>query len=216
MATHLDDKTPSNMIGRVKRILLEPKAEWSRIDTEPTTTRALMAGWVLPLAAIGPVAQLIGSEVFGYGAFGFRYRPSIGSAIVTAVLGYIVAVIAVWVLALVIDGLAPSFGGAKSQIQAMKVAAYSATAGWIVGIFQIVPSLFFLGLLGLYSLYLLYLGLPLLMKAPPEKAMSYTVDTIVLAAILFIVAGAITGAVARAFVPAPTIGIGTGSISVPG
>jgi hypothetical protein len=218
MASQFDQGSPSGIAARAKRLILAPREEWPHIDVEPMTVRGIMTGWVLPLAAIGPVARLIGSLVFGYGAFGFHYRPSVGSAITTAVLGYIFALIATWVLALVIDALAPSFGGTKNAVQAMKVAAFSATAGWLAGIFDLVPSLAFLGLLGLYSLYLLYLGLPLLMKAPAEKAMSYTIVTIIVAVVLFIVAGMLTGAVARAFVPAPSLDAGTvsGSVTVPG
>jgi len=218
MASQFESGAPSGTGSRIKRIILEPRTEWPRIDAEPMTVRGIMTGWVLPLAAIGPVARLIGSLVFGYGFLGLRYRPSVGSAIATAVIGYLAAVIATWVLALVIDALAPSFGGVKNNVQAMKVAAFSATAGWLAGIFGLIPSIAFLGLLGLYSLYLLYLGLPLLMKAPAERAMSYTIVTIIVAVVLFIVAGVLTSAVARAFVPAPDLAGGTvtGSVAVPG
>ena len=218
MASQFGSDAPSGIRNRIKRIILEPKAEWPRIDAEPMTVRGIMIGWVLPLAAIGPVARLIGSLVFGYGLLGLHYRPTIGSAITTAVIGYIATVIATWVLALVIDALTPSFGGTKSNVQAMKVAAFSATAGWLAGIFGLLPSIAFLGLLGLYSLYLLYLGLPLLMKAPAEKAMSYTIVTIIVAVVLFILAAMLTSAVARVFVPVPNLAGGTvtGSITVPG
>jgi len=218
MASHFDHGAPAGIAARAKRLILQPKAEWPRIDAEPMSVRGIMTGWVVPLAAIGPVAQLIGSLLFGYGLFGIHYRPTIGAAITTAVLAYITALIATWVLALVIDALAPSFDGTKNPVQAMKVAAFSATAGWLAGIFGLIPSLAFLGLLGLYSLYLLYLGLPLLMKAPAEKAMSYTIVTIIVAVVLFVAAGMITGAIARALVPAPRLGDGTisGSVTVPG
>ena len=48
-----------------------------------------------------------------------------------------------------------------------------------------------LGILGLYSIYLLYLGLPVLMKAPAEKAGGYTVAVVVAAIVLFFVIGVI-------------------------
>src|SRR3546814_8308964 len=90
------------------------------------------------------------------------------------------AFVGVWVLAWIINALAPTFEATRNPVQAMKVAAYSATAAWVAGVFQIVPSLGWIGaILGLYSLYLLYLGLPILMKAPAAKAMAYTLATIV-------------------------------------
>src|SRR3546814_8442610 len=48
---------------------------------------------------IWPVAGLIGALTFGYGAYGFHYRPSMGSAITTAIIAYIMVFVGVWVLA---------------------------------------------------------------------------------------------------------------------
>ena len=186
-----------SLIDRVKAILLSPGAAWDRIDAEPATISGLYTGYVGILVGISVVAGLIGSLVFGYGAFGFVYRPSIISAVVNAIVSYALALAMVFVLALVIDALAPSFDGQKNQIQALKVAAYSGTAGWVAGIFGIIPALAPLALLGsLYGLYLLYLGLPKLMKAPQEKALGYTIVTIVVAIVLFMIVGAIGGALA--------------------
>jgi hypothetical protein len=98
-----------------------------------------------------------------------------------------------YVLALIIDALAPTFDGQRNQIQALKVAAYSSTAAWVAGIFALIPWLGVLGILGLYSLYLLYLGLPVLMKAPREKALPYTAVVILAAIVLFMVIGMIVG-----------------------
>ena len=50
-----------------------------------------------------------------------------------------------------------------------------------------------LGILGLYSLYLMYLGLPVLMKAPEDRAIAYTVLVILAALVLFLVIGLVAG-----------------------
>jgi hypothetical protein len=97
----------------------------------------------------------------------------------------------------VIDKLAPTFNGVSNQIQAFKVAAYSLTAAWIAGIFSLIPALSILSILGVYSLYLLYLGLPVLMKSPPEKALGYTVVVILCAIVLSILIGVVAGAFVR-------------------
>lgn len=214
-------ETSSNLIERCKNILLKPKEEWARIDTEPATVGGLMTGWVAPLAAIGPVAGLIGGLAFGYSAFGVTYRPSVTGAVTSAVIGYALALLGAFLLAKIIDALAPNFGGQKNPVQAMKVAAYSGTAAYLAGIFQIVPALAILGILGLYSLYLLYLGLPRLMKAPEEKAMGYTVVTVIVAIVLFLVIGAVTTALTSALAPRTMIhgsdmGTLSGSVDVPG
>jgi hypothetical protein len=181
------------LVDRVKGILLSPVTEWQVIDGETTTPGALYAGYIAPLAAIGPIAQVIGYSIFGVRVpfTGTVMRMPIGTALTGAVVRYVLMLIAVYVLALIIDALAPTFGGTKSQIQALKVAAYSSTAGWVVGIFALVPALQVLGILGLYSLYLLYLGLPVLMKSPKEKALGYTAVVIIAAIVLFMIIGTI-------------------------
>ena len=181
----------SGIIERAKNITLKPKETWVAIDSEPATTQSIYMPYVLVLAAIGPIAQFIGGQVFGYGAFGINFHPPIGTALVSAILSYGLALATTFALSLVIDGLAPNFGGQKNQIQALKVAAYSATAGWLAGIFGLIPALAVLGLLGLYSLYLLYLGLPILMKVPQDKALGSTVVVIIVAIVLFLIVGAI-------------------------
>ena len=180
-----------SLIDRVKNILLTPSAEWGVIDGEPTATAALYTGYIMPLAAIGPVAQVVGYSVLGVQVpfAGGTWRAPIGSAIMGAVVSYVLALVGIYVLALIIDALAPTFAGTKNQTQALKVAAYSSTASWVAAIFAMIPGVRFLGILGLYSLYLLFLGLPVLMKAPKEKAMGYTVVVIIAAIVVFAVIG---------------------------
>ncbi|MGY4398746.1 hypothetical protein ACVWZA_003956 [Sphingomonas sp. UYAg733] len=215
MATQIPENGTAGMVERVKRLLLTPAAEWTRIDSDPMTVKGIFMSWVVPLAAIGPVAGLIGQQVFGF----FGYRPPITFSLSMAVFSYVMTLIGTYVLSLIINALAPSFGATKNPVSAMKVAAFGATAGWLAGIFQILPAISFLGILGLYSLYLLWLGLPMLMKAPADKAVGYTIVTIVVAAIVFIVIGAVAGAVTAQFArPMFSASAGTagGTVDVPG
>jgi hypothetical protein len=183
-----------NLVDRVKQILLSPRTEWEVIDAEQTTPAALYTGYIAPLAAIGPLARLIGYTVFGISLpLMGTYRVPFGSALSGAVIGYVLTLAGTYILALIIDALAPTFNGQRNQIQALKAAAYSSTAAWVAGIFALIPWLGFLGVVGLYSLYLLYLGLPVLMKAPREKALPYTAVVILAAIVLFMVVGVIAG-----------------------
>ncbi len=187
----------SGIIERAKNIILKPKETWAVIDTEPATTQSIYMPYVLVLAAIGPIAQFIGGQVFGTTFAGITYHPPLVGALVSAIVLYGLALGTVFALALVIDALAPNFGGQKGQVQALKVAAYSATAGWVGGVFGLIPALSLIGVLfGLYGLYLLYLGLPVLMKAPEDKAIGYTAVVVIVAIVLFLVVGAIIGALA--------------------
>jgi hypothetical protein len=206
----------TGLINRAKAIILTPKDEWPKIAASSESIGDIYRSWVLPLAAIGPVAQFIGGTVFGYGAFGFSYKPTLMSALGTAVMSYVLTLIGVYLVALIIDGLAPSFGGTKNKVAAFKVAAFGSTAAWVAGIFGIIPALGFLGILGLYSLYLIFLGLPLLMKSPPEKATGYIITTIVAAFVVSVVVGIASTSLSRAMFGGGLMGAASGTLSGPG
>lgn len=192
-----------NLIDRVKNILLQPKAEWGVIAAESTPTGDLYKNYIVPLAAIGPAASIIGMSMVGISMpFMGTIRVPITSSIAHAVTSYVLTLVGVFIIALIIDALAPSFGGEKNQEQALKVAAYASTPSWVAGIVMLIPMLGIIGLLAaLYGLYLLYLGLPLLMKAPPEKAVAYTAVVVVVAVVVMMVIGGVSGL----FMPTPNM-----------
>lgn len=191
-----------NLVQRAKNIILQPKQEWPVIAGETHTVQGLYTQYVMILAAIAPVASFIGYSLVGFGGFGTTVRIPIGAGVAYMVVSYLLSLGAVYVLALVIDALAPNFGSEKNFMQAFKVAAFAPTASWLAGIFSIVPALAILGLLGLWSLYLLFLGLPLLMKTPADKAVPYTVVVI----IVVIVIAVLIGAVSSLVIPSPARG----------
>ena len=123
------------------------------------------------------------------------YRPGIGASLTNMVLNYVFTLAGVYIMALIIDMLAPSFGGGKNQIQALKTVTYAYTASWVAGIAQFIPWLGILILLAgsLYSIYLLFLGLPVMMKCPKEKAVGYTAVSIITAVIIGFAISALVG-----------------------
>ena len=193
-----------NLSERVKGILLRPKQEWETISGETTTIPELYTTYVVPLAAIGPVASIIGMSIVGVRLpFAGSFRIPITTSIASAIVHYILTLVGVYILALIIDTLAPTFSAEKNMNQAFKVAVYSSTPGWVAGIFAIIPALSPLGILGLYGLYLLYVGLPILMKSPQEKSLRYTIAVLVAAVVIFVVIGFIS----RVFISYPTPGM---------
>jgi hypothetical protein len=150
---------PMNLFDRVKAILVEPRNEWAKIAAEPATVQSLYTGWIMILAAIGPVALLVAT-----------------GSIQLAIAQYVLSLIITFVLALIVDALAPSFGGTKDFIASLKLTAYSYTVAWLAGIFNL------LGLLGgllvlvatIYAFYTFFLGAPVLKKSSPEKAVPFT------------------------------------------
>ncbi len=191
--TVVDGPRSAGLIARIQGILLRPVAEWDVIDNEAATVQGLFTGYACILAAIGPVALVIQHLLF--------LHWSIVPIIAIAVLSYVTSLIGVFVIGFIIDALAPSFDGQKNQIQAMKLAVYSYTAAWVAGILNILPVLGILVLVAsIYNLYLLWLGLPKLMKSPPEKTAGYFVVTIIAAILVYIVIGAVIAAVTASMV----------------
>ena len=188
---------PAGLVDRVKNIIMSPTTEWPRIDSEQASVASIYTGYVVILAAIGPIASLIGQQVFGLGF----WKPAIGYSVGMAVITYVLTLAQVFITALIINALAPSFGGTQDQVKALKVAAYASTPGWVAGILGIIPMLGILVLVAaLYGLYLLYLGLPILMRVSQDKAVGYVVVVIVVNIVLyFVVAMLVTMLVASFF-----------------
>jgi hypothetical protein len=152
---------------------------------------------VAPLVAISVIAAFSGRTVFGISLplIG-TIHVSIGAALGEAVLTLVMTFVSLFVMTLIINGLAPTFGGQKDSLRALKVAAYSYTPSWVGGILLILPALHLIAaLIGLYGLYLLYLGLPVLMRSPEEKSLVYTIVILVCAIVLSILVGLVVAAV---------------------
>lgn len=186
-----------NLIGRVKAILFNPRSTWPIIGEEKATVASLYTGYIMILAALPAIFAFIKGSVIGYGLFGATMRTGIMAGFAGAVLTYVLTLAMVYVVALIISALAPSFGGQKSQVQALKVIAYAYTAAWIAGIAVIIPWLGgLIGLVGgIYSIYLLYLGLTHTMKNPQEKSLVYTIVIVLITVVLSMIIGVIVAGI---------------------
>jgi hypothetical protein len=189
-----------DIVQRAKNICLTPGSEWQVIAAEETPTSDLITGYVAPLVAVGAIAGFIGGSLVGISLpFIGTYRVPLVTGLVGAVITFAISIVGIFVLSLVINALAPTFGGQQSSSQALKVAVYSYTPGWIAGVLQILPALGVLAILAaLYGLYLLYLGLPRLMKCPEDKAIGYTVVVVICAIVISVVITAVGGMVVGA------------------
>jgi hypothetical protein len=189
----------NKLIARVKAILLTPKTEWPVVATEPTTVADLYKGYIVWLAAIPAIFSFLQMSVIGVSVpFAGAVRIGMGAGLTSMVLGYVLSLVLVYVMALIVEALAPTFGGQKDRIQALKVVAFSYTASWVASIGQILPWFALLITIAgvVYGIYLLYLGLPHTMKCPPDKAAGYTAASIVIAIVLNLLIVVLVGGVA--------------------
>ena len=165
-----------NLIERVRNILLKPREEWPKIAAETATVQSLYVGYIVILAAIGPIVVILRSVALGFG---------IGLPLAIAM--YLLTLVAVSIVALIVDTLAPTFGGERNFVGSLKLVAYSYTAVWVAGIFRLIPIAG--GIIGLiaavYSIYTFYLGASPVKKCPATKAVAYTVVVLICNILLF-------------------------------
>lgn len=176
-----------SLVDRARNMIVAPAREWPVIAGETPTVGSLYTNYILILAAIGPIAILL--------SLGFMAGIGLGTALVS----YLIGLAMVYVLALVVDFLAPNFGGEKGIVRALQLTAYAATPAWIGGIFHLLPWIGALLALiaSAYSIYVFYLGAPVMRKCAPDKAVVFTVLYVVcaivvgilLATVLFGIAG---------------------------
>lgn len=183
-----------SLVSRVQNILMSPQSEWPVIAGEGASVGSLFTGYILPVAAIPPIASIIGQGLLGpLGLVG---------GVIAAIIAYIISLVVTYIVGFVAAKLAPSFAGRDDLTQGMKLAGYAYTASWVAGILLVIPGSIgklLAGLIGLYSLYLLYLGTSPVMGVPQDKSIVYTIVLIVIAVVLAAIAVTVVGIVLGMF-----------------
>jgi len=190
-----------NLQTRVTNILSKPKDEWPVIAAETTDVAALFTSYIVLLAAIPPICSFIRTALFGLGIPFLRIGGSIvGYGLTSAILGYVLSLVGVYVSALIIEKLAPTFQSQGDTTQALKLVAYAYTPVWVLGVLNLIPFLGALAALvgGLYAIYLFYLGVTPVMKTPADKVIPYMVVSAIVIIVVWFVISMITGAVVAA------------------
>jgi Yip1 domain len=181
---------------RATNILTKPAAEWPAIASEATTPADLITTYAVPLSAIPAVCSFIGLSIVGMSLpLVGTIRTPIVSGLTSAVVRFVLGIVGLYVSAIIIEKLAPTFQSKGDTTQALKLVVFASTPVWIAGILQIIPALGLLVILAaLYAVYLFYLGLPSVMRTPGDKVIPY----MVVAAIVIIVINFCFGLVAAA------------------
>src|SRR4026207_688333 len=175
-----------NLQTRVINILSKPAQEWPVIASESTDVAALYKEYIIPLAAIPAICGFLGMRLIGV--------TSMVSGLASLIVGYVLSLVGIFVAAFIVDKLAPSFQSSGGIVQALKMVAFASTPSWVAGVLQLVPLLGALALLAvLYGVYLFYLGLPSVMKTPPDKVIPYMVVSAVVIIVISVVTASISG-----------------------
>jgi hypothetical protein len=192
------------------RLALKPGTEFPIIASERESIEAVVTRWVAPLLLVMLATKVLSAWIFGldidatvHGRTASLNVPfQLTEAILLALPLLVQSIVMVFVTALVIDALAPWFGGTRDLVQAVRTAAYVATPAWLVGIigpawemgvFRVQPPrgiTMFVG--AIWGIWLLLRALPPMMKVSNGKSWSYTAVIVVVMALLWLFALRIT------------------------
>jgi hypothetical protein len=186
------------LINRIKNILVTPQTEWPVAGAEAHTAKDVFLKYAIYVAGAAAIAAFVSSSILGTSMFGMTVRQPVGIGIALAIIGFVGGLATVFLVGLLADVLAPSFGGERNQAQAVKLVAYSATAGWVGAVLGLLPWIgWLLALAGMiYGIYLVYLGAPHTTRVPADRAAGYTAVVVIAWLVLTVLVGALSGLLA--------------------
>jgi hypothetical protein len=170
-----------NAFARATAILVDPAAAWGGIEKDTGDPAYLLSRYVAVLALIPALSSFVGATLIGVVTPSGVLRADPIDGLFGAIFSYATSCAIVLLLGLIIDLLAPLFGGQRDFESAFKLAVYSFTPLWLVGIFLLLPGLRFLLLTGAYGIYLFWLGAPRLIKVPEQQVANFTVVGVICA-----------------------------------
>jgi hypothetical protein len=188
----------AGLLARIQGIVLSPKVEWPVIAREETPVAKIISTYVVPLTLLVVIVTFVRMSVIGVSMpFGGTIRTPFLGGLTNALVSLVMGLVGVGIVSLIINVLAPTFGGLRDNRKALQVAAYSLTPAYLSVVFGLLPALGTLlsFVAGLYGIYVLYLGLPVVMRSKPDKAVGYTASVVICTIILGVVLGALSAAI---------------------
>jgi hypothetical protein len=170
MTDHRAPILAPGLVDRIKGLLLRPSLEWPVIAAEKASIKGLFRRYALPLALIGPLALLTHQVLFA--------RENVIEAVAYFIASLGISLVSAYVLGIVIDGMAETFGAPKDRLASMKLGVYAMTPYWLIGAVNLISPSLTLALtltLGFYGAYLLYTGLTPLKQTAPTRRLAYCV-----------------------------------------
>jgi hypothetical protein len=195
-----------SIVERAKNIILKPADEWNVVADEPATVGGLFTGYAMILAGLALISGIVAAGLLGIGAEGLAaagMSATLTDTLVRASLGYVVGLAMLYVMALIVNAVSPSFNGRSDFIQSLKLMTYASTPSWLMGavtpFFAEFPFLVVLMSFAAvaYVVYLIYLGIKPTLNVPQDKVAGFTVVIVVVyVVIIVIVTAAVLGLLA--------------------
>ena len=183
-------------LQRIVSLIFSPTAEWDLIAEERTTVDALLRTYILPLAALAPIATVIGMEMFDR-----DWDPAQGYLVpanqifATGATTYFSIVGSILVLAGIFALIAPLFGATRDYLAALKVATYGSVPVLLAGAVLLLPVMVIVGLVALcHTLFLFWTGARRVLNVPKGAQSEFVAISIMLLTFVSVLVGAAVGA----------------------
>jgi len=175
---------------RAKEVLTQPQNIWQTIKNEGQSVKDTYQNYLFVMAAVPALCGFIGTIL----VYGTVFSNLLGQAIF---YGFMLGV--PYLIAIVIEQLAPHFEGKAERNEAFNLAVYSNTPGYAVGLLALIPNAT-IGLVGsllaLYGIYIFLQGVPQMTTVPAKHAMKLTLAVAAIMIVIQIILWLIVMAVA--------------------
>ena len=167
------------MLSHLFGIFVNPRAEWEKIRAVDCTIGKCYCSYVFIMAAIPPISGYIGTTTFGW-QIGAReaIKLSTDSAMIIAVSFYLVMLVGVFSMGAMVHWMGQTYGAQQPLSRCIRLAAFTATPLFLVGLVELFPILWLNFVIGLpalaYSVYLLYTGVPIMMDISEERGFLFS------------------------------------------
>jgi len=184
----------NKLFQRAKQIMLQPVPEWEAIKAENTSYKQLIKDYAIPMIVLVLVAALIGGLLFHTG-----HRLTFGYLIATLLISLLVTAGGLYLSALVINEIVPSFGAQKNLDSTFNLLIYSCTAFFVcyaaAKLLDIFPLNVLFNLCGLYSFYLFFTGTTPILGIQQDRKGTFTLVSALIMIGIFVILSLILGAI---------------------
>lgn len=177
------------VFDQAKAIMTSPDATAREFNQETVAVNTIYRSYLAILIAGSVLAGYLGMALIGVNIPPIgHYRVPIISGFFAMIVRFVTLSASPFITAKVLEVLAPNFDAKASFERAFKLTTCTMTPGLVGGLLSLIPLFGIFGvLLSLYGLYLYCKLLPIFVDVPQEKRVVFTVVSLVVVFVTFMV-----------------------------
>ena len=161
------------MIDRLKGFTQDPVETWQQIKSSSDTERDLIEKYIAAMIIVPAICAFIGSSLLGPLLIGTGLKLLI-MRLISGAIGYVLGV-------MLVQFLAPKFGGTNSRPEILKWMAFSSLPNAAAGLLSLITFLPVIGYLvwivqlaaALFSIYIMWIGIPVVVGVTAERRLPF-------------------------------------------